>query len=165
MTQNTQNTQTTEDRIYQIMLGSETYAKATYIIAAEIDAKDATIDRLQRELAEARRNERMASAGRGRENVARITHEVWSMWMRELRETVSLPAKVLRRLQTPYHNLHADDQASCLAVADDYIRAIGTPLANIASDTRKERDQALAELAEARAYISTIIDAPGVNNG
>lgn len=107
MTQNTQNTQTTEDRIYQIMLGSETYAKATYIIAAEIDAKDATIDRLQRELAEAR---------------AEI-------------DTLTL------KLANARLNLkHCSEEVD-------------------------KRDECAGELAEARAYISTIIDAPGVNNG
>lgn len=34
----TQTELTTEDRIYRIILDSETYGKATYIIAAEIDA-------------------------------------------------------------------------------------------------------------------------------
>lgn len=113
----------------------ETLVETCQRQAAEIDALTAERDA-------ARRIERMAVDGRGRENVARITHEVWSMWMRELCKVVSLPEDVLCRLQTPYHNLPADDQASCLAIADDYIRAIGVPLVKIANDTRKERDEA-----------------------
>ena len=46
----TQNTQTTEERVYRIMLDNDTYARASYIIAAEIDRLTAERDEARAEV-------------------------------------------------------------------------------------------------------------------